>query len=108
MRILLDECVTKKMKSHLTEFEVKTVVEMNWGGTKNGNLMRIAIDNGFDILLTIDKNLEYQQNLNRYPISVIILIVKRSKIEYLLELIPEFKAKINSFEKGKSYRIVKA
>lgn len=95
------------MKSHLTAFEVKTVTEMNWTGLKNGHLMRTAIDDGFDILLTIDKNLAYQQNLNQYLISVVVLDVKRSKIEYLKELVPEFKARIGSFEKGKAYRIEK-
>lgn len=106
MKILLDECVTRKLKSHLTEFEVNTVVEMNWSGLKNGNLMRKAIEEGFDILLTIDKNLEYQQNLNQYPLSVVVFDVKRSKIEYLHELIPDFKSKVNSFEKGKAYLLV--
>lgn len=57
MKILLDECVTKKLKRHLTEFEVKTVVEMNWSGLKNGNLLNEAIKEKFDILLTIDKNI---------------------------------------------------
>ena len=63
MKILLDECVTKKLKRHLTEFEVRTVVEMNWSGLKNGNLMKVAVEESFDVLLTIDNNLEFQQNV---------------------------------------------
>ncbi len=43
MKILLDECVTKKLKRHLTEFEVATVVEMNWSGLKNGKLLSVAV-----------------------------------------------------------------
>jgi CII-binding regulator of phage lambda lysogenization HflD len=107
MKILLDECVTKKLKVHLSDFEVNTVVEMNWSGLKNGSLMQKAIDDGFDILLAIDRNLEFQQNLSRYNISVVVLEVKRSKLEFLQELIAEFKSKTDSFEKGKAYRIVK-
>jgi len=57
MKILLDECVTRKLKRHLIEFEVRTVVEMNWSGLKNGNLLSAAVMDEFDILLTIDKNL---------------------------------------------------
>ena len=63
MKILLDECVTKKLKRHLPEFEVKTVVEMNWSGLKNGSLMKVAVEENFDVLLTIDNNLEFQQNV---------------------------------------------
>ena len=52
MKILLDECVTKKLKSYLTEFEVYTVTELGWGGVKNGKLLTLCVENGFEILLT--------------------------------------------------------
>lgn len=107
MKILLDECVTRKLKRHLTEFEVKTVVEMNWSGLKNGNLMNAAVADMFDVLLTIDKNLEHQQNMNNYEIAVVVLDVEKSKIEFLLELLPKFKEQIGVFEKGKVYLIEK-
>ncbi len=107
MKILLDECVTRKLKSHLAEFEVKTVVEMNWSGLKNGRLLNAASAEKFDILLTIDKNLEHQQNMNNYKISVVVLDVEKSKIEFLLELLPKFKAQIGEYENGKVYLIEK-
>jgi hypothetical protein len=107
MKILLDECVTRKLKRHLKEFEVKTVVEMNWSGLKNGNLMRAAIADEFDILLTIDKNIGYQQNMSNYEIAVIVLDVEKSKIEFLLELLPKLKEQVSEFEKGKIYLIEK-
>ncbi|MEP6903215.1 MAG: DUF5615 family PIN-like protein [Actinomycetota bacterium] len=107
MKILLDECVTKKLKPHLAEFEVKTVVEMNWSGLKNGRLMSVAIEEKFDILLTIDKNIEHQQNINKYDISVVVLDVEKSKIEFLLELLPQFKERVDEYEKGKVYLIEK-
>lgn len=105
MKILLDECVTKKLKTHLTEFEVKTVVEMNWSGLKNGDLMKVANEENFDILLTIDKNLSYQQNLKKYDIAIVVLDVQKSKIENLLDLLPKFKEKITVFEKKNAYLI---
>ena len=95
MKILLDECVTKKLKRHLTEFEIKTVVEMNWSGLKNGRLMNVAVEENFDVLLTIDKNLEHQQNMNKYEIAVVVLDVEKSKVDYLLELLPQFKEQVN-------------
>lgn len=107
MKILLDECVTKKLKRHLIEFEVKTVVEMNWSGLKNGKLLSSAVAENFDILLTIDKNLEYQQNMGNYEIAVIVLDVEKSKVDFLVELLPKFKERIDDYEKGKVYLIEK-
>src|SRR5215210_1742717 len=105
MKILLDECITKKLKRHLTEFEVRTVVEMNWSGLKNGRLLSAAVEEKFDILLTIDKNLEHQQNMNNYEIAVVVLDAEKSKIEFLLKLLPKFKEQIEDYEKGKIYLI---
>lgn len=105
MKILLDECVTRKLKRHLTEFEVKTVIEMDWSGLKNGRLMSAAIEEKFDVLLTIDKNIEHQQNMGKYEIAVVVLDVEKSKIEFLLEFLPKFKEQISDYEKGKVYTI---
>lgn len=107
MKILLDECVTQKLKRHLTKFEVATVVEMNWSGLKNGKLLSVAVADEFDILLTIDKNLEHQQNMNNYEIAVVVFDVEKSKINFLLELLPQFKERAGEFEKGKVYLIEK-
>ena len=60
MKILLDECVTKRLKKYLSEFEVFTVRELRLGGIKNGKLMTYCAENNFDILLTIDKNIMFQ------------------------------------------------
>ena len=70
MKILLDECVTKHLKKHLEEYEIFTVIELALSGIKNGKLMTYCSENGFDILLTIDKNLMFQQNLDKYPVSI--------------------------------------
>ena len=59
MKILLDECITKRLKKHLIEFDVFTVRELGMGGVKNGKLMEFCVDNEFDILLTTDKNLMF-------------------------------------------------
>ena len=65
MKILLDECVTKRLKPHLSKHEVITVTEKGWSGLKNGQLMAAASADEFDILLTIDKNLQHQQNIGK-------------------------------------------
>jgi hypothetical protein len=60
MKVLLDECIPKKLKSQLPEFDVYTVSELGWSGVKNGQLMTLCVTHAFDILLTIDKNMMYQ------------------------------------------------
>jgi len=107
MKILLDECVTKKLKKHFSLHQVFTVANMNWLGMKNGNLMRNAINEGFDIILTIDKNLQFQNNMIEYNISIVIFHCENSKIETLIQFIPEFENQLTSFEKGKVYKIEK-
>lgn len=107
MKILLDECVTKRLKPHLKEFEVFTVTEMGWGGVKNGKLLTLCVENNFDVLLTIDKNLVYQQNLNKYKISIVVLNTITSKIEEIIQFIPSLKAQILKLEPYKVYIIDK-
>ena len=105
MKVLLDECITKKVKPFLSEFEIFTVNEMGWSGVKNGQLMKLCIENNFDILLTIDKNLRFQQNLQNYNITIIILDTKSSKKEDIISLLPKFKLEINEFQKYNYYII---
>jgi predicted nuclease of predicted toxin-antitoxin system len=105
MKILLDECVTKRLKNHLLEFEVFTVRELELSGIKNGKLMTYCVDNNFDILLTIDKNLMFQQNLDKYSLTIIVFNSFTSKLEELVNFLPSFKSQINSLEKYKAYII---
>ncbi|MEO5500689.1 MAG: DUF5615 family PIN-like protein [Ginsengibacter sp.] len=107
MKILLDECVTKRLKPYLTEFEVFTVSQMKWNGIKNGELMTMCVENGFDLILTIDKNLKYQQNLDNYELTIAILNSATSKIEELTLFMSSFKDQINKLEKYKAYIIEK-
>ncbi len=97
MKILLDECVTKHLKPHLSGYQVSTVRELGWSGVKNGKLMTLCVENGFDILLTIDKNLQHQQNLEKYPVTIIILNSYSSKVEELVEFLPEFELQLPSY-----------
>ena len=62
MRVLLDECVPRALRDDIPGHEVKTVAEVGWAGVKNGELLRLAAGQ-FDLLLTVDRSLEYQQNL---------------------------------------------
>ena len=103
MKILLDECVTKHLKPKLLPHEVSTVREMNWSGIKNGKLMSLCAEDNFNILLTIDKNLQHQQNLNKYPIAIIVFDSVSADISELSKFVPVFLDQIISFEKHKAY-----
>jgi predicted nuclease of predicted toxin-antitoxin system len=107
MKILLDECITKRLKLHLQDFEVFSVHELNLSGIKNGKLMSFCSENNFDILLTIDKNLMFQQNLEKFKVSIVVLNSKTSKIEELVTFLPVLKNQISLFEKHKAYLIEK-
>jgi predicted nuclease of predicted toxin-antitoxin system len=102
MKILLDECVTKRLKKHLEEFQVFTVRELGLSGIKNGKLMTYCVENEFDILLTIDKNLMYQQNLDKYPVTIVVLNSFTSKIEELITFLPSFKMQVDKLEKNRN------
>ena len=107
MKILLDECVTKRLKPYLSDFEIFTVSEMKWNGIKNGKLMSLCVDNKFDLLLSIDKNLLFQQNLDKYNLTLVVLNSLTSKIEELILFLPSFKSQVDRLEKHKSYIIEK-
>ena len=107
MKILLDECVTKKLKKFLPNHSVFTVTEMKWNGLRNGQLMTKAVEQGFEVLLTIDKNILLQQNIGKYDLIVIVFNSSSSKIETLKILIPPFEKQLPGFKKRSGYIVEK-
>ncbi len=87
MRLLLDESVPRRLAQALPNHEVKTVIEMGWGGIKNGDLLTRAAT-GFDALVTVDKNLPYQQNLSSLALAVVVLDAHSNELSALLPLVP--------------------
>ena len=65
MRILLDECIDRRLQKDIVEHEVKTVPQMGWATIKNGELLTLA-EEEFDVFLTVDRNLAFQRNLPRF------------------------------------------
>ena len=87
MKILLDENIPRRLKFDFDiDAEVMTVQELNWTGKKNGELLGLMTFEGFDFFLTLDKNLQYQQNLKRFSIRIIILEALDSKYQTLQPL----------------------
>lgn len=73
MRLLLDENLPKKLKLDFPKHEIFTVRDKGWNGIKNGKLLELMVAEDFDALLTFDKNLQYQQNFQKYTITVFVL-----------------------------------
>ena len=91
MKVLLDENIPKKLKYRLSSFDVTTVSERGWNGKKNGQLLALMLIEGIDILLTVDKNLAYQQNFDKYPITDIVEDTKDNSYESLMFFLPQIK-----------------
>ena len=91
MRLLLDESVPVRLRLHITGHAVQTVAEMGWLGVKNGRLLDLAASQ-FDAFVTVDKNLQYQQNLTKLPVSVIVLDAHSNELHVLLQLLPQFES----------------
>ena len=87
MRILLDECVPRSLKDFLTKHgqEVLTVQERGWSGKRNGELLSLAEDS-FDVLVTLDTNIQSQQNLFGRKIAVVVLSARSNRLEVLRPL----------------------
>ena len=88
MRILLDESLPRRLRGELSRHCVSTVTQCGWSGLENGELLQVAA-NEFDVFLTADQNLEYQQNLRALPLAVIVLIAHDNTFETLQSLIPD-------------------
>ena len=99
MRVLLDECLPKRLKSEVEADEVKTVPEVGWASKKNGELLRLAqLD--FDVLLTNDQNLEHQQNLKKFDLAFVVLVALTNDIEDLKPLMPAANAAMRIIQPG--------
>ena len=86
MKILLDECLPKRLAKLLPGHDVQTVRQMNWLGLSNGRLLDAAKD--FDSFITVDKNIVQQQQIDGRRLAVIILRVRSNKIEDISHLVP--------------------
>lgn len=95
MKLLLDENLPLQLKEDFREHQVFTVRDQGWLGKENGELLNEMLLNGFDVLITADKNLKNQQNLNKYPISILILSSNRVTYFNLQSLIPKIKEILN-------------
>jgi predicted nuclease of predicted toxin-antitoxin system len=105
VRILLDEQLPRQLARQLRGHQVRTVQQQGWAGLGNGELLRRAAAGGFEILLTADQNLQFQQNLTGSPLSVIILVAQTNKLEDLAPLLPHLLREIRGVRPGEARRV---
>lgn len=99
MKVLLDECLPKKLKREVDAEVVKTVPEAGWASKKNGELLRLA-EASFDVLLTNDQNIEHQQNLKRFDLAFVVLVAQTNDIVDLLPLMPAANNALKTIQVG--------
>lgn len=103
MRILLDENLPRKLKWSL-DADALTVPERGWGGIKNGRLLRLAAAE-FDVFLTMDRGIAFQQNLTGIELCVVQLVAMSNDIDDLLPLVPAIRAALVHASAGKIIRV---
>ena len=86
MRILLDECIDWRLLRDIAGHELKTARQMGWGAIKNGELLSLASE-AFDVFVTVDRNLLYQQNVGLASIMVVVLQARTSRLTDLRPLV---------------------
>jgi predicted nuclease of predicted toxin-antitoxin system len=88
MKLLLDECIDRRLAREFVGYEVKTVPQMGWAGVKDGQLLVLA-EAEFDVFITVDRNLSFQQNLPKFDIAVIVLQASSNRLTDLKLLAPK-------------------
>jgi len=105
VRVLLDEHLPRQLAQELPGHEVRTVQQQGWTGLGNGELLRRAAGAGFEVFLTADQNLEFQQNLVRASLRVIVLVAPSNALEDLLPLVPSILRSIPGARPGQVQRV---
>ncbi|MBI1333279.1 MAG: DUF5615 family PIN-like protein [Armatimonadetes bacterium] len=105
MRILLDENLDKDLVAHLPGHEVLHVTHLGWNGIINGKLLKLASENGFQAFVTVDKNLQHQQNVATHPFAFLILDIHPNILENEINCVPAILEILLSCSPGRVYVI---
>jgi predicted nuclease of predicted toxin-antitoxin system len=104
MKLLLDECLPRKLKALFVGHDVTTVPEHGWSGKKNGELLGLA-ELEFDVFVTADQNLSYQQRLDDSDLVVVVLVAASNRLEDLVPLVPLVLASLPALNCGEVSRV---
>ena len=99
MKVLFDKGVPVRLRRTLGELAITTVQELGWDELANGELLTMAQDE-YDVLISTDSNIKYQQNLPDYNIALIVLRAFNTKLDSYLPLVPEIKIALQAISPG--------
>jgi predicted nuclease of predicted toxin-antitoxin system len=99
VKLLLDECLDWRLRHDLPGHEVKTVQEMGWDGVNNGRLLALA-QGEFQVFITADRNLSFQQNVPRLALAVVVLKAQSIRLVHTRPLMPKLLALLPSLQPG--------
>jgi hypothetical protein len=99
VRVLLDECVDRRLAREITGHDVTTVPDAGWAAAKNGDLLALA-EKDFDAFVTVDRNLSFQQRLPRFAIAVVILRARSNRLVDLRPLVPRLLEALSGAKRG--------
>ena len=104
-RVLLDECVPRRLKRALPGFDVVHGRDVDWTGRRNGVLLGLMLGTGYAVFVTVDRNLEYQQNFAAAGVAVLVLLARTNRLADLLPLAPRAAEAIAAAAAGTVTRI---
>ncbi len=101
MKVLLDECIDWRLGRELIGHEVKSVPKVGWSSIKNGKLLALA-EKVFEIFLTVDSNVSFQQNLSKFDIALFVLETRSNSLRDLRPFVPQILKSIPLAKKGEA------
>jgi predicted nuclease of predicted toxin-antitoxin system len=104
VKLLLDECIDRRLAKDLEGHDVKTVPQMGWAGIKNGELLTLA-EKEFDVFITVDRNLSFQQNPPKFNIAVLVLHASSNRLADLKPLVPKILSTLPILTKGEAEHV---
>ena len=105
MRVLLDECVPRKLNTYLSGHECMSVPEAGFAGKKNGELLKLAVETGFEVFVTVDQGIEYEQNLMSRKLAIVIIRAKSNRLADLVVQVPTILSVLKSIRSGELARV---
>lgn len=105
MRVLLDEQLPRILAAELPNHDVRTVQSQGWRGIKNGTLLQLAAESGFEVFLTSDRGIEFEQNLAKAGLGIVMLVARSNRLEHLRPLLEEVEALLPEMSPGQLVKV---
>jgi hypothetical protein len=105
VRLLLDECVPRPLKRELPGHDVRTVGELGWSSKRNSELLALMVAERFEGFLTVDQNLEFQQNVGASGLAVVVVVARTNRLKELRPMVPAILDALGRVRPGELIRV---